>query len=147
MDIAAADLPSDKLDLLTKRLLAEQERRINENRLGHYNPYAKQAEFHAAGLKHRERLLMAGNQLGKTIAGGFEIAMHATGRYPDWWKGRRFDARLLHGRAVRPAKLPATRSREFSWAARRKAQVQVPRNAWASLSLRAVWLTCSTPFG
>jgi len=36
MDIAAADLPSDKLDLLTKRLLAEQERRINENRLGHY---------------------------------------------------------------------------------------------------------------
>jgi phage terminase large subunit-like protein len=91
MDIAAADLPSDKLDLLTKRLLAEQERRINENRLGHYQPYPKQAEFHAAGLKHRERLLMAGNQLGKTIAGGFEIAMHATGRYPDWWKGRRFD--------------------------------------------------------
>jgi len=33
MDIADADLPSDKLDLLTKRLLAEQERRINENRL------------------------------------------------------------------------------------------------------------------
>ena len=60
MDIAAADLPSDKLDLLTKRLLAEQERRINENRLGHYTPYPKQAEFHAAGLKHRERLLMAG---------------------------------------------------------------------------------------
>jgi phage terminase large subunit-like protein len=34
---------------------------------------------------------MAGNQLGKTLAGGFEVAMHATGRYPDWWKGRRFD--------------------------------------------------------
>jgi phage terminase large subunit-like protein len=34
---------------------------------------------------------MAGNQLGKTLAGGFEAAMHATGRYPDWWKGRRFD--------------------------------------------------------
>ena len=34
---------------------------------------------------------MAGNQLGKTLAGGFEVAMHATGRYPDWWRGRRFD--------------------------------------------------------
>ena len=34
---------------------------------------------------------MAGNQLGKTIGGGFEAAIHATGRYPDWWGGRRFD--------------------------------------------------------
>jgi phage terminase large subunit-like protein len=34
---------------------------------------------------------MAGNQLGKTLAGGFEVAMHATGRYPEWWQGRRFD--------------------------------------------------------
>jgi phage terminase large subunit-like protein len=33
---------------------------------------------------------MAGNQLGKTVAGGAEAAMHATGRYPDWWKGRVF---------------------------------------------------------
>ena len=34
---------------------------------------------------------MAGNQLGKTLAGGFETAMHMTGRYPDWWNGKRFD--------------------------------------------------------
>jgi phage terminase large subunit-like protein len=34
---------------------------------------------------------MAGNQLGKTLAGGFEVAIHATGRYPDWWTGKRFD--------------------------------------------------------
>ncbi len=34
---------------------------------------------------------MAGNQLGKTLAGGFEAAMHATGRYPEWWQGKRFD--------------------------------------------------------
>ena len=32
---------------------------------------------------------MAGNQLGKTWAGGFECAMHLTGRYPVWWTGRR----------------------------------------------------------
>lgn len=34
---------------------------------------------------------MAGNQLGKTWAGGFETAMHLTGRYPDWWQGQVFD--------------------------------------------------------
>jgi phage terminase large subunit-like protein len=34
---------------------------------------------------------MAGNQLGKTIAGSREAAMHLTGRYPDWWKGRVWD--------------------------------------------------------
>jgi phage terminase large subunit-like protein len=51
----------------------------------------KQAEFHAAGAKYDERLFMAGNQLGKTLAGGFEWAMHLTGRYPDWWQGRVFE--------------------------------------------------------
>lgn len=34
---------------------------------------------------------MAGNQLGKTIAGGAEWAYHLTGRYPDWWAGKIFD--------------------------------------------------------
>ena len=39
----------------------------------------------------RERLFRAGNQLGKSIAGAAEAAIHATGRYPDWWDGRVFD--------------------------------------------------------
>lgn len=34
---------------------------------------------------------MAGNQLGKTWAGGFETAIHLTGRYPDWWRGATFN--------------------------------------------------------
>lgn len=33
---------------------------------------------------------MAGNQLGKTVAGAAEMAMHLTGEYPDWWVGHRF---------------------------------------------------------
>jgi phage terminase large subunit-like protein len=72
-------------------LQSEKQRRLTEDRLKYYEPYPKQLEFHAAGAAHRERLLMAGNQLGKTLAGGFEAAIHATGRYPDWWEGRRFD--------------------------------------------------------
>jgi phage terminase large subunit-like protein len=64
--------------------------RARGNSLARYRPYPKQAAFHAAGATHRERLLMAGNQLGKTIAGGFEAAMHATGLYPEDWQGRVF---------------------------------------------------------
>ena len=65
--------------------------RLNRNRLTRYRPYSKQREFHAAGKDFDERLFMAGNQLGKTLAGGFEWSMHLTGRYPDWWQGRVFD--------------------------------------------------------
>jgi phage terminase large subunit-like protein len=36
-------------------------------------------------------MLMAGNQLGKTLAAANETAMHLTGLYPDWWQGKRFD--------------------------------------------------------
>lgn len=35
---------------------------------------------------------MAGNQLGKTLSAGAETAIHATGRYPDWWEGRVFNS-------------------------------------------------------
>lgn len=55
-----------------------------------YQPYARQREFHAMGKQYRERLLMAGNKLGKTYAAGFEVAYHLTGLYPDWWVGRVF---------------------------------------------------------
>lgn len=55
-----------------------------------YRPYAKQREFHAKGAIFRERLLMAGNKLGKTFSAGFETMFHATGLYPDWWEGYRF---------------------------------------------------------
>ncbi len=72
-------------------LLTERVRRLKRNQLATYRPYAKQEAFHAHGLDHRERLLMAANQVGKTLAGGAEAAMHLTGRSPDWWAGRRFD--------------------------------------------------------
>ena len=74
-----------------KSRLTELDRRQRTNRLRAYRPYVKQREFHAAGATHRERLFMAGNQLGKTVAGAAEVAMHLTGRYPDWWDGKRFD--------------------------------------------------------
>lgn len=72
-------------------LAAEIERRQRTSILRRYRPYSKQIEFHRAGSQYRERLFMAGNQLGKTLAGAAEAAMHLTGRYPDWWQGKRFD--------------------------------------------------------
>jgi phage terminase large subunit-like protein len=72
-------------------LLEEAKRRKDRRRLTEYRPYAKQRAFHAAGAEHRERLLMAGNQLGKTFCGAAEAAIHLTGQYPDWWTGRRWD--------------------------------------------------------
>jgi phage terminase large subunit-like protein len=86
-----AEVPAEKLEAVLANLAAERERRRIENALAHYRPYPKQAAFHAAGARARERLLCAANQSGKTLAGARETAMHATGRYPDWWQGRRFD--------------------------------------------------------
>lgn len=71
-------------------LWQQVDRLHSRTRLYSYKPYPKQKEFHDAGVIHRERMLLAGNQLGKSWAGAMEWAMHLTGRYPDWWAGRRF---------------------------------------------------------
>ena len=52
--------------------------------------YPKHMEFFAAGKDEMERCFMAGNRVGKTRAGAFEAALHLTGKYPDWWPGKRF---------------------------------------------------------
>ena len=83
--------PSENDETLLQALTTEKARRRTENKLQYYAPYKKQREFHNAGRKHRERLLMAANQVGKTFAAAMELAMHVTGSYPDWWRGYRFD--------------------------------------------------------
>lgn len=74
-------------------LLETKQRLLDETKLYRYKPYAKQAEFHEAGADPdiRERLLKAGNQLGKTYSAAYEAAMHLTGIYPDWWRGAVFE--------------------------------------------------------
>lgn len=53
--------------------------------------YPKHMEFFEAGALHKERCFMAGNRTGKTVAAGYEIRCHLTGKYPNWWKGKRFE--------------------------------------------------------
>jgi phage terminase large subunit-like protein len=79
------------LDQQISQMSRELIRRETENKLATYHPYPKQADFHAAGKKYRERLLSAANQVGKTLSAGAEVAMHLTQRYPDWWEGKTFD--------------------------------------------------------
>lgn len=87
----AQPLTPSALSSLLPMLEAMERKLATQERLTEYRPYPKQAEFHAAGATHRERMLMAGNQLGKTLAAAYETAMHLTGRYPAWWAGKRFD--------------------------------------------------------
>lgn len=82
---------NSQLQALLSRLTAEAKRRSDRNQLSRYLPYAKQLEFHQNGRTARERLLLAANRVGKTYCGAAETALHLTGRYPDWWPGRRFD--------------------------------------------------------
>lgn len=71
-------------------LLRKATESLARRKLETYRPYPKQREFHEAGATYRERLLMAANQTGKTWAAAAEAAMHLTGRYPDWWRGKVF---------------------------------------------------------
>lgn len=89
----------EKIELLA--LLEEKERRVRTRKILSYYPdnghlkrdlYPKHVSFFEAGFKFRERLMMAANRVGKTEGvGGYELVLHLTGNYPDWWVGRRFD--------------------------------------------------------
>lgn len=91
--------PEEKAELVL--CLEELQRRKRERRLLGYYPdtgplrrelYKKHTAFFEAGARYKERLMMAANRVGKTEGiGGFEMAVHLTGRYPSWWRGRRFD--------------------------------------------------------
>jgi phage terminase large subunit-like protein len=80
----------------TAKLFAELQKYKHFNKLRYYLPYDYQKSFHnVKGFKTdkpaRQKALMAANQVGKTTCGSYEVAYHATGLYPSWWEGKRFD--------------------------------------------------------
>lgn len=50
----------------------------------------KHREFLFAGKRYHERYASWSNQTGKSTAATYELTLHLTGLYPDWWEGRRF---------------------------------------------------------
>jgi phage terminase large subunit-like protein len=95
------------VDLARAKALAEEiDRRDRRNLAAHLFPatthtwrgrvyheqsaYPKQRAFFAATDRYREVALMASNRSGKTVAGGYALYVWLTGRYPVWWRGKRF---------------------------------------------------------
>lgn len=68
-------------------LLAQHQR---FNKIDFFEPYPKQRDFIALGASKPERMLFAGNQLGKSYIGAYETACHLTGLYPKDWPGRKW---------------------------------------------------------
>ena len=60
------------------------------NALKYFRPFEHQKKFFKTGTWPR-RGILAANRIGKTVSTCFEVAMHLTGQYPEWWAGRRFD--------------------------------------------------------
>ena len=84
-----------------EQIRAEIKRRKGENTIETMYPdegplrrelYPKHLEFFRVGKDYPERAAICANRIGKTLGmGGYETALHLTGRYPTWWEGRRFD--------------------------------------------------------
>jgi len=74
------------------KILAELNRRREENTLSYFKPYPWQKDFlHAHdsfGDLASQILLRCANQVGKTFVGAKAVAYHATGLYPDDWDGK-----------------------------------------------------------
>lgn len=80
-------------------ILGEIDERHRYNVIAHVFPdtgplrrelYKKHIQYLNAGNKFRERCFMAANRVGKSYSNAYECALHLTGRYPEWWKGKRF---------------------------------------------------------
>jgi phage terminase large subunit-like protein len=61
------------LSLKRLKALEEYKKYQDEWKLKFYRPYPKQREFHELGSSKRERLFLAGNQLGKCVSGDTAI--------------------------------------------------------------------------
>ena len=71
------------------KIAKELEFRQRTNLMKLYKPYPYQLKFHNSHAS--QRLLMAGNRVGKSFCGAMEMAYHCTGLYPNWWKGKKFN--------------------------------------------------------
>ena len=65
------------------------------NQLKWFRPFAYQKKFFETGATSTRRGMLAANRTGKTIASTYEAAYPLTGRYPEWWKGKKFDSPIV----------------------------------------------------
>ena len=85
----------NKAQKLEYASLLEEKIRRNKESIGirTYNSlYDWQHRFNAATANHTACMLMAANQVGKSLTGCTIDAFHLTGDYPDDWEGHKFEA-------------------------------------------------------
>lgn len=73
------------------QLINHHKEQIKYNKIDFFNPYPFQLKMFEAGLEHRARFACLANRVGKTFSAAAEVSYHATGRYPSWWTGIRYD--------------------------------------------------------
>ncbi len=97
MDLKNIDFDSmsleDREELLY--LLEEHDKYVKYNVWEQYEPYEFQKKFFAASKDSKRRFLCAANRIGKTFSEAYEVAVHLTGKYPEWWEGHRFKKPIL----------------------------------------------------
>ncbi|RMF29027.1 MAG: hypothetical protein D6752_06660 [Candidatus Nitrosothermus koennekii] len=87
----------DDLEIRMAVLAAKElERRKREEGIKYYEPYVNRTtgesiQKKAQNSKARIILVEGSNRSGKTVLGATTTVFHATGEYPDWWEGRRFE--------------------------------------------------------
>lgn len=86
----AARLPIEEQRELM-RMVADAQALYATNKLAFYKPFPKQLKFYEMAKYARVAFMFAGNQQGKTACISAGAGYHATGLYPDWWPGRRYD--------------------------------------------------------
>ena len=99
----SSELILEQLDVQQKALLLELLGEVDErhryNAIGGLFPdkgplrrelYPKHIQLINKTSEYQELCFIAANRVGKSIAGGYMVAMHATGRYPSWWQGKKF---------------------------------------------------------
>jgi len=83
-----------KLSKLARQALTSAEYRKKFHLADFWGPqqfYEPQLRFFAEGVRRHQRLIRGGNQVGKSWACAYEVALHMTGAYPKWWTGKRFN--------------------------------------------------------
>lgn len=103
VDVYASKLnDQEKAELLQSLEILANDQKYNK--LANYLPdtgefrrelYPKHVDLMNAGSRYRERFALMGNRTGKSEMGAAETTYHATGRYPDWWEGRRYAQPVL----------------------------------------------------
>lgn len=104
-DLIAASFPTFKntkqdarsiqrlLDLVNQIEKMEKERGTDKwfESPYHISTLPKHKAFFDATSAYNEVLFLAGNRVGKSVAGAYALSCWLTGIYPEWWEGRRFD--------------------------------------------------------